>query len=396
MDNPTTDEINRAAAAFEARIGYTPARMKWRDAPGWIYAMKDTEDAFKRFCSLPAKRYINIEGFDDADYVQFDPGEQCGYGVKDGGPRAMGYSRSTAEGFVQQGLWREVPVPPAAGSAREALCAALADQADRANDNAVEFRRDRTKAGTTLDQICDRVLAVFQTPEQRAAVFAGVQGTAPELLPHLRQLCHNDGSPGFVAAYDKPGVDREFAELQAEIKRLAQACRTYQQDAAHRKQQMDEQLAQTREATLEELATFCDGLATLYTDPRSGFDKGYAMAAQRVAETIRSKKGETLPEPDTYVTFTAGDETLLDQLLAWEEAPVGIDAGKLYDAAIAHIDARVAAHVAEKLAQTRIAVLDEAIEAIAQVRDSGADDNTHRPGLSYAICVLDTLKGKTP
>jgi hypothetical protein len=174
MNNPTTESINQAAAAFEAHVGYAPERIASAAVPcGWLYFSNAVQRAFWQWCSgRPAKRYENVHGFDDADYVEFVQGAEFGFGVKDGVAYPMPYERDCAEGFVERGLWREVLVPAAA--------------------------------------------------------------------------------------------------------------------------------------------------------PASG-----------------------------PVTFTAGDETLLDQLRAWEAEPAGLGAGKLYDAAIAHIDARVAAHVAEKLEHLR-------------------------------------------
>jgi hypothetical protein len=41
--------------------------------------------------------------------------------------------------------------------------------------------------------------------------------TEPTLTPYLRQFRHNDGSEGFVFAYEQVGTDREFARLRADL-----------------------------------------------------------------------------------------------------------------------------------------------------------------------------------
>lgn len=49
--------------------------------------------------------------------------------------------------------------------------------------------------------------------------------------------------------------------------------------------------AQERDQAFELAARHCDALANLFTDPRSAFDTGYAMAARRAAKDIRAMKG---------------------------------------------------------------------------------------------------------
>lgn len=75
-----------------------------------------------------------------------------------------------------------------------AIRVALADQADRANDNAVEFRRDRAKEGTALEQITDRVLAALPVARQdQAAPVAEVDAGEDGLFIDI--IYGEDGSP---------------------------------------------------------------------------------------------------------------------------------------------------------------------------------------------------------
>jgi hypothetical protein len=60
---------------------------------------------------LPARRFVNIEGFWDADYVDFAEGCENGGGVLDGVSHPKHYTRSEAESYVAEGAWREVAVP---------------------------------------------------------------------------------------------------------------------------------------------------------------------------------------------------------------------------------------------------------------------------------------------
>jgi NAD kinase len=55
-----------------------------------------------------------------------------------------------------------------------------------------------------------------------------------QLIPAIRQYKHNDGSDGFVIAYDKDETEKLVAELNAQIEfkikecqELAQACNRY-------------------------------------------------------------------------------------------------------------------------------------------------------------------------
>lgn len=96
----------------------------------------------------------------------------------------------------------------------------------------------------------------------------------------LQQFKHNDGSDGFVFAYEKAIVDREFARLAAQL-----ADSTAPGDR------------------LEEAAAICDGLSTLYDSLEVGYDNGYTMAAKRAAEEIRALKSAA---PTAQQSLTAG------------------------------------------------------------------------------------------
>tara|TARA_R110002096_G_scaffold412705_1_gene613239 strand:- start:33 stop:233 length:201 start_codon:yes stop_codon:yes gene_type:complete len=55
-----------------------------------------------------------------------------------------------------------------------------------------------------------------------------------ELIPAIRQYKHNDGSEGFVIAYDEKETEKVVTELKAQIEfkikecqELAQACNRY-------------------------------------------------------------------------------------------------------------------------------------------------------------------------
>ncbi|MBL4795833.1 MAG: hypothetical protein JKY50_00310 [Oleispira sp.] len=57
-----------------------------------------------------------------------------------------------------------------------------------------------------------------------------------ELIPAVRQYKHNDGSEGFVMAYDKDETEKLVTELNSQIEfkikecqELAQACNRYKQ-----------------------------------------------------------------------------------------------------------------------------------------------------------------------
>lgn len=57
-----------------------------------------------------------------------------------------------------------------------------------------------------------------------------------ELIPAIRQYKHNDGSEGFVMAYDKDETEKLVTELNSQIEfkikecqELAQACNRYKQ-----------------------------------------------------------------------------------------------------------------------------------------------------------------------
>lgn len=73
--------------------------------------------------ALAAKRYVNVDGFDDADYVEFKQGAEKGRGYKDGKPCGpLHYTRREVESFVRYGRWREVPIPAGAvGVSRKVL-----------------------------------------------------------------------------------------------------------------------------------------------------------------------------------------------------------------------------------------------------------------------------------
>lgn len=82
----------------------------WQDAFQAGRASLATPDAAAE--QLPARRFVSVEGFFDADYVEFAKGEPMGGGVVNGIPYASRhYSRKDAESFVRDGDWREVSIP---------------------------------------------------------------------------------------------------------------------------------------------------------------------------------------------------------------------------------------------------------------------------------------------
>lgn len=75
--------------------------------------------------NLPAVRYYNKNGFQDADHVAFAAGAEFGCGMKHGMPCGpLHYSRAHAEQFVKDGSWLK-DVQPAAPVQPEPLHAAV-------------------------------------------------------------------------------------------------------------------------------------------------------------------------------------------------------------------------------------------------------------------------------
>jgi hypothetical protein len=73
---------------------------------------------------LPARRFINVAGFWDADYVEFAEGCEKGGGVLNGDPHPKHYTRSEAESYVAEGAWREVAVPQNVEQSETSRCRA--------------------------------------------------------------------------------------------------------------------------------------------------------------------------------------------------------------------------------------------------------------------------------
>lgn len=65
--------------------------------------------------SLPARRFVSIKGFWDADYVEFAEGCTHGGGVLNDVQHSKHYTRRQAESYVKEGAWREVAVPHQVG-----------------------------------------------------------------------------------------------------------------------------------------------------------------------------------------------------------------------------------------------------------------------------------------
>jgi len=62
--------------------------------------------------NMPARRFVNVTGFLDADYVEFAEGSEFGGGVANGVPHeSKHYTRADAEAIVRNGAWREVGLP---------------------------------------------------------------------------------------------------------------------------------------------------------------------------------------------------------------------------------------------------------------------------------------------
>lgn len=55
---------------------------------------------------LPHVRYYHVDGFVNADYVEFKAGESLGYGVKGGTRQELPFTRKQARSFAEEGLWR--------------------------------------------------------------------------------------------------------------------------------------------------------------------------------------------------------------------------------------------------------------------------------------------------
>lgn len=67
---------------------------------------------------LPARRFVHVTGFLDADYIDFKAGALFGGGVLKGVEhKSKHYTRETAEEFVAEGNWREVSVSASAADA---------------------------------------------------------------------------------------------------------------------------------------------------------------------------------------------------------------------------------------------------------------------------------------
>lgn len=113
--------------------------------------------------ALPAKRYVNVNGFDDADYVEFKQGAEKGRGYKDSLPCGpLHYTREYAEGFVRHGYWREVPIPAGVPDVREVLISAGVpeshDSLSRAELLDLLVSWAKAAPGSDAAEICDRVM----------------------------------------------------------------------------------------------------------------------------------------------------------------------------------------------------------------------------------------------